>query len=217
MAKEESNLFDAVRKANRAVWEQASGRKPSDESRAIPPPTGRESPLEGADASAMVAALSAKLSDLQARVDYIEDDFPESEIGGGDGDSGAGSVWSGIVWHLGNILYDFNKTDNSPLGSASEYGLVGVSEDFVYSGSVLGEYLKIKLNDGSMAWVDGADIVTSIADIDDKDEYEYFRVATIAGKDSASHNIYVLAENRTVGDIRIPYAPYIAEIEEQEE
>jgi hypothetical protein len=85
MAEELPNLFDAVRKANRAVWEQASGRKPSDESRAIPPPTGRESPLEGADASAMVAVLSAKLSALQARVDYIEDDFPDSEIGGGDG------------------------------------------------------------------------------------------------------------------------------------
>lgn len=89
MAEEASNLFDAVRRANRAVWEQASGRKPSDESRAIPPPTGRESPLEGADALAMVAALSAKLSDLQARVDYIEDDFPETNVpdvrgGGGD-------------------------------------------------------------------------------------------------------------------------------------
>lgn len=87
MAEEASNLFDAVRRANRAVWEQASGRKPSDESRAIPPPTGRESPLEGADASAMVAALSAKLNDLQARVDFIEDDFPEtdvSDVGGGD-------------------------------------------------------------------------------------------------------------------------------------
>lgn len=86
MAEEASNLFDAVRRANRAVWEQASGRKPSDKSRAIPPPTGRESPLEGADASAMVAVLSAKLSALQARVDYIEDDFPETnvpDVGGG--------------------------------------------------------------------------------------------------------------------------------------
>lgn len=86
MAEEASNLFDAVRRANRAVWEQASGRKPSDKSRAIPPPTGRESPLEGADASAMVAVLSAKLSDLQARVDFIEDDFPDTnvpDVGGG--------------------------------------------------------------------------------------------------------------------------------------
>ena len=85
MAEEASNLFDAVRRANRAVWEQASGRKPSDESRAIPPPTGRESPLEGADALVMVAALSAKLSALQARVDYIEDDFPEWPVMQGEG------------------------------------------------------------------------------------------------------------------------------------
>ena len=79
------NPFDAVRKKNRAVWEQASGRKPSDESRAIPPPTGRESPLEGADALVMVAALSAKLSALEARVDYIEDDFPEWPVMQGEG------------------------------------------------------------------------------------------------------------------------------------
>ena len=79
MAEELPNLAEAVRRANREVWEQASGRKSPGESGAIPPPTGRESPLEGADASAMVAALSAKLSALQARVDYIEDDFPEGE------------------------------------------------------------------------------------------------------------------------------------------
>ena len=85
MAEEASNPFDAVRKKNRAVWEQASGRKPSDESRAIPPPTGRESPLEGADALVMVAALSAKLSALEARVDYIEDDFPEWPVMQGEG------------------------------------------------------------------------------------------------------------------------------------
>jgi len=137
---------------------------------------------------------------------YLEGD---SVVGGG-----SPATWSGIVWHLGNILYDFNKTDNAPMGSPSEYGLVGVSDEYVYFGSVLGEYLKIKLNDGSMAWVDGADISTSVGQIDDKDEYEYFRVATIAGQDSASHNIYVLAENRTVGDIRISFAPYVAEVEE---
>ena len=88
MVEELPNLFDAVRKANRAAWEQASGRKSPDESRQIPPATGRETLIEGADASAIVSALSAKLSSLQARVDYIEDDFPEREGYSGEGGGG---------------------------------------------------------------------------------------------------------------------------------
>ncbi len=117
MAEELPNLFDAVRKANRMVWEQANGggfdsssfsdkRKENalvwDKARGkseiasmnIPPPTGRESPLEGADATAMVAALSAKLSELQARVDYIEDDFPENNASGLLGSDSEGTYYS---------------------------------------------------------------------------------------------------------------------------
>ena len=104
MAEELPNLAEAVRKANREVWEQASGRKPRGESDAVPPPTGRESPLEGADASAMVAALSAKLSALQARVDYIEDDFPENGVSGSLAEAQAFAHSLSVATHAGTTI-----------------------------------------------------------------------------------------------------------------
>ena len=103
MAEESSNLFDAVRKANRLAWEQASGRKPYGDKREIPAATGLESNLEGYDNSSLIAALNAKLSALQARVDFIEDDFPEQEAHGDAGTS--------------NFPYSFSLSVSSVSGS----------------------------------------------------------------------------------------------------
>lgn len=103
MAEESSNLFDAVRKANRLAWEQASGRKPYGDKREIPAATGLESNLEGYDNSSLIAALNAKLSALQARVDFIEDDFPEQEAHGDAGTS--------------NFPYSFSLSVSSISGS----------------------------------------------------------------------------------------------------
>lgn len=113
---------------------------------------------------------------------------------------GTSPTWSGIVWFLGQVLHDF---------SGGAYGLIGYETpeegDPIYRGSVEGEYLKIKLNDGSASWVDGP---LDESELPETNIYEYFRVAnkTATG--------YVLAENRTVGDIRISFAPYVAEVEE---
>lgn len=123
MSEEKENLFDAVRKANRMVWEQASGRNnqkvssdPFDEIRKsnretfkkasgradfakpneVKQPTFRETDLDGKDYSSMISTLSSQLAVLQARVDYIEDDFPEQNIG----DMGGGVGGSNIVASL---------------------------------------------------------------------------------------------------------------------
>lgn len=105
------------------------------------------------------------------------------------------TVWSGLVWFHGGLMWDFNRVDADPYEEALTYGMWGRTSNGVYEGSVGGEWLKINKSTGDYDWIDDADFS------DDYDEnggdYEYFRVALKNG------TWYTPFFNRVSGDIRV--------------
>lgn len=121
---------------------------------------------------------------------------------------GSFSKWSGIVFHLGEPKWDFNRVDNDPEEVASEFGLFGVDDEGVYQGSVGGELLAIDRTTGEATWSnrDDADPLPYA----DSSTKEYFLVAEYLrdgeGEKVLDENedpIYVAATNRTCGDIHV--------------
>ena len=108
--------------------------------------------------------------------------------GGGEG-FGSGS-WSGFVWFLGALMWDFSKEGALPDGDD-----VGLSAE--------GVYLKIKLADGSTSWVDEIDT--------DTDTHDYFPVGLRSGAGTEEDPYsYSLSSGRVVGDIRIDLVPHMS-------
>ncbi len=86
MPEEEQNLSAAMRAARRSVWEQAKAAGIQNDETLPPVPTGKET---GFNDDPRIARLEGIVRDLAGRVDDLEDDYPESEIGnsvGGEGD-----------------------------------------------------------------------------------------------------------------------------------
>jgi hypothetical protein len=107
----------------------------------------------------------------------------------------AGARWSGLVWYLGVLKWDFSRVGavlNGPLNDPP-----GIT--------VNGMFLKIKLADGSYEWTD------VFATPADTDEYSYYWVAS-----GDSENGYCL-NSHTCGDIRIEMVPWLPEEEAEEE
>ena len=149
-----------------------------------------------------LSGISSQVRQLDAWRTQTEDDYAEQEDSVFPGMSSIGGQWSGIVWYLGSIKYDFGRFGYDPGGISSIDG--------IYLG---GEYLRIKLEDGTYEWFDEADVPGGIAAITDADEYNYYRVADIVGQDESNQNIYELS-SRTCGDIRVDFAPFHAPAEE---
>ena len=161
-----------------------------------------------------IANLMAMISLVEAQIAAMDDDIPEPDLRNSEGGESS-ATWSGIVWYIGELKWDFSKASNDPAGAASEFGMYGV-ETVVeeegpkryYRGTVTGAYLKVKLVNGSCAFSDSID--------DDVDEYSYYPVAQVLGQDDDEANIYGPVSGRTIGDIRIEMVPYWEPIEEEE-
>ena len=77
---------EAMRDARRSVWEQAKAAGIQNDETPPPVPTGKET---GLNDDPRIARLEGIVRDLAGRLDDLEDDYPESEIGnsvGGGGD-----------------------------------------------------------------------------------------------------------------------------------
>lgn len=84
MHEEEQNLSAAMRAARRSVWEQAKAAGIQNDETTPPAPTGKET---GLNDDPRITTLEGIVRDLAGRLDYLEDDFPESETGNGYGSS----------------------------------------------------------------------------------------------------------------------------------
>jgi hypothetical protein len=82
MPEEEQNLSAAMRVARRSVWEQAKAAGSQNDETPPPAPTGKET---GLNDDPRIARLEGIVRDLAGRLDDLEDDYPESEIGNGVG------------------------------------------------------------------------------------------------------------------------------------
>jgi hypothetical protein len=80
---------DEMRAARRSVWEQAKAAGIQNDETLPPVPTGKET---GFNDDPRIARLEGIVRDLAGRLDDLEDDYPESEIGNGVG--GGGSIYS---------------------------------------------------------------------------------------------------------------------------
>lgn len=116
-------------------------------------------------------------------------------IGGGSAGGTGSGTWSGIVWWLGSLKWDFSKVGADPGGDEAEGGL---------SESIAGVYLKVKLSDGSTDWADEIGTDSYIWNY-----YPVGRRFAVAGTDPVEYS-YDLAPGRVVGDIRIDYTPHLA-------
>ena len=80
---------EAIRAARRSVWEQAKAAGTQTEEA---PQRQASGIATGLNDDPRIATLEGIIRDLLSRVDYLEDDFPESEIGIGGG--GGSSVYT---------------------------------------------------------------------------------------------------------------------------
>jgi len=80
---------EAMRDARRSVWEQAKAAGSQNDETPPPVPTGKET---GLNDDPRIATLEGIVRDLAGRLDDLEDDYPESEIGNGVG--GGGFIYS---------------------------------------------------------------------------------------------------------------------------
>lgn len=80
---------EAMRDARRSVWEQAKAAGIQNDETPPPVPTGKET---GLNDDPRIAMLESIVRDLAGRLDDLEDDYPESEIGNSVG--GGGSTYS---------------------------------------------------------------------------------------------------------------------------
>ena len=85
MPEEEQNFSAAMRVARRSVWEQAKAAGIQNDETPPPAPTGKET---GLNDDPRIARLEGIVRDLAGRLDDLEDDYPESEIGNGVGGGG---------------------------------------------------------------------------------------------------------------------------------
>ena len=194
MSETEPDFAAAMRKVRRRLWEQASGRDGGES-----PPMQSSGNETGLGDDPRVAALQGKVNDIDSRVSDLEDDFPEPELmNSGEGQSGG--RWSGIVWWMGAIKYDFSKGGASPSGDPAAGGL---------SGEIGGIFLIIDLRDGSYSWSDSAP--------DSEETAAYKNYYPVGSSDGGTPPEYSLSVGRVVGDIRIDYVPYHAPLEEAAE
>ena len=82
---------EAMRDARRSVWEQAKAAGIQNDETPPPAPTGKET---GLNDDPRIARLEGIVRDLAGRLDDLEDDYPESEIGNGVGGGGGGFIYS---------------------------------------------------------------------------------------------------------------------------
>ena len=124
----------------------------------------------------------------------IRENAKESLTFSGSG-AGGGCKWSGIVWYLGELKWDFSKINCDPAEAASDGGI---------SAALTGKYLHVEIATGNISM---GDLPTS-----SPNEVSSYYVAN-----KLEDGTYVLASGRTVGDIRIELAPYHAPIDGEEE
>ena len=87
MSETEPDFAAAMRKVRRRLWEQASGRDGYES-----PPMQSSGNETGLGDDLRIATLEGIVRDLAGRLDDLEDDYPESEIGNGVG--GGSSAYS---------------------------------------------------------------------------------------------------------------------------
>lgn len=89
---------EAMRDARRSVWEQAKAAGIQSDKTPPPVPTGKET---GFNDDPRIARLEGIVRDLAGRLDDLEDDYPESEIG-----NSVGVGWDGtaVDFYGTNIL-----------------------------------------------------------------------------------------------------------------
>jgi len=121
--------------------------------------------------------------------------------GGGGAASGA---WSGFVWYLGDLKWDFSKVDADPDGEALEGGLGAALE---------GIYLVIELETGDFQWADSVSGIEGVS----ASTHSLFPVCVRSGSGTEEDPYtYALSSNRVVGDIRIEAVPYLPVAEAEE-
>ena len=200
MPEEEQNFSAAMRVARRSVWEQAKAAGIQNDETPPPAPTGKET---GLNDDPRIARLEGIVRDLAGRLDDLEDDYPESEIGNGVGGAASGA-WSGFVWYLGDLKWDFSKVDADPDGEALEGGLGAALE---------GIYLVIELETGDFQWADSVSGIEGVS----ASTHSLFPVCVRSGSGTEEDPYtYALSSNRVVGDIRIEAVPYLPVAEAEE-
>ncbi len=110
---------------------------------------------------------------------------------------GGGGAWSGFVWYLGDLKWDFSKVDADPDGEALEGGL---------GAALKGIYLVIELETGDFQWADSVSEIEGVS----ASTHSLFPVCVRSGSG------YALSSNRVVGDIRIEAVPYLPVAEAEE-
>lgn len=110
-----------------------------------------------------------------------------------------GGCWSGCVWYLGRLVWDFSRENGVPGGALLEDGLVS---------AITGIYLKVELDSGDAVFTSTIVVPT------DHEDYSYFRIANYIEPEEGDP-YYALATN-TCGDIRIDSVPYGPAAEETE-
>ena len=88
MSETEPDFAAAMRKVRRRLWEQASGRDGYES-----PPMQSSGNETGLGDDLRIATLEGIVRDLAGRLDDLDDDYPESEIGNGVG-GGGGFIYS---------------------------------------------------------------------------------------------------------------------------
>jgi hypothetical protein len=111
-----------------------------------------------------------------------------------------GGTWSGAVWYLGDMKYDFYNVDYAP-DTNPDGTLGGDLHGDSLTDTLSGIYLKIKLVDGSYDW---ADTISA-----DTDEYNYYPVGVRSGSGTGGDPYTYTLSNRVCGDIRIDLIPHI--------
>ena len=109
------------------------------------------------------------------------------------GGAGGGGNWSGIVWYLGKLLWDYKGVDYSRIEALIE-------GDWVEECGVK-SYLKLKMSDGSVTFTDAYDE-------DDIDQYNYYAVAERSRTGTELDPYTYTLSNRTCGDIRLDMIPH---------
>ena len=125
-------------------------------------------------------------------------------VGRGEAGGGGGGAWSGFVWYLGELKWDFSKVDADPGGEALEGGLGAALE---------GIYLVIELETGDFQWADSVSGIEGVS----ASTHSLFPVCARSGSGTEEDPYtYALSSNRVVGDIRIEAVPYLPAAEAEE-
>lgn len=120
------------------------------------------------------------------------------------GRGAASGAWSGFVWYLGELKWDFSKVDADPDGEALEGGLGAALE---------GIYLVIELETGDFQWADSVSGIEGVS----ASTHSLFPVCARSGSGTEEDPYtYTLSSNRVVGDIRIEAVPYLPVAEAEE-